>query len=351
MPALFFSYSRDDAEFVLRLADDLRAAGVDLWLDQQDIAPGERWDRAVEEALKSSGCLLVVLSPVSAASQNVLDEISYALDHGKRIVPVLYKDCDVPFRLRRLQYIDFRSSYDKSLAQLVKTIDRGPAAPTTSRAADPLAPNRSGTGYKRYAYGIGGAIAILAIIAALIFSKRGNGPPIPLEDRPAAAASPTAQSVGFQTAAKKEEAATTTAVAKSARHYTVNPCGSIRDSQTGLEWLVGPDRNMTWDEAAAWTASRTECGGGWGMPTIRQLATLNDPKSTAGTGFFDRGRNWPAHIGPAFAAIGGGSWVWSSEQSGPRSARSFNFNQGVATQYSRDNVTFATRAFAVRPAR
>ena len=46
MSRLFFSYSRADGEFVLKLASDLRAAGIDLWLDQEDIPPGERWDRS-----------------------------------------------------------------------------------------------------------------------------------------------------------------------------------------------------------------------------------------------------------------------------------------------------------------
>ena len=29
---LFFSYARADSEFVLRLAEDMRSAGVDLWI-------------------------------------------------------------------------------------------------------------------------------------------------------------------------------------------------------------------------------------------------------------------------------------------------------------------------------
>ena len=128
MSRLFFSYSRADAEFVLRMAGDLRVAGIDLWLDQEDIPPGERWDRAVEDAMKSAPTLLVVLSRVSVASQNVLDEISYGLEAGKRIIPVLHQECDIPFRLRRLQYVDFTVSYEKALAQLVKAI-RGRGQP------------------------------------------------------------------------------------------------------------------------------------------------------------------------------------------------------------------------------
>ena len=53
-PPIFVSYSRHDADFALRLGRDLRAAGVNLWIDQLDIPPGGRWDREVERALKAS---------------------------------------------------------------------------------------------------------------------------------------------------------------------------------------------------------------------------------------------------------------------------------------------------------
>ena len=42
----FFSYAREDSEFVLKLAKELRAVGVNLWLDQLDILGGQRWDPA-----------------------------------------------------------------------------------------------------------------------------------------------------------------------------------------------------------------------------------------------------------------------------------------------------------------
>ena len=50
-PAAFVSYSREDSEFVLRLARDLKAAGANVWLDQLDIQPGHAWDSMIESAL------------------------------------------------------------------------------------------------------------------------------------------------------------------------------------------------------------------------------------------------------------------------------------------------------------
>lgn len=122
----FFSYARADAEFVLKLATDLRQAGASVWLDQLDIKPGARWDAAIETALHAARHLIVVLSPSSVSSNNVMDEVSYALENGKSVIPVLISDCTIPFRLKRLQYIDFTTGYEPGLARLLAVLDSRP---------------------------------------------------------------------------------------------------------------------------------------------------------------------------------------------------------------------------------
>jgi hypothetical protein len=121
-PTIFFSYGRADAEFALKLAKDLRSAGISLWIDQLDIPVGDRWDVAVGNALKALPSLLLVLSPASVESQNVMDEVAFALESNKKIVPVLHRRCDIPFRIRRLQYIDFTATYDGGFTQLLRTL-------------------------------------------------------------------------------------------------------------------------------------------------------------------------------------------------------------------------------------
>ena len=124
----FVSYSREDLEFALRLAKDLKAKGAKVWMDKLDIRPGQRWEAEVETAL--DGCLrmLVILSPASIASKNVLAEAGFAIDEGKEVIPVLYRDCKVPFRLRPLQYADFRSGYGSGLDELFVTLSGGQEA-------------------------------------------------------------------------------------------------------------------------------------------------------------------------------------------------------------------------------
>lgn len=118
----FFSYARKDTEFVLKLATELRTVGVDLWLDQLDILGGQHWDRAVEDALESCEGMIAVLSPESLASNNVMDEVSYALEQRKLVVPIMLRPCDIPFRLRRVQYVDFSTDYDLGFRQLLRAL-------------------------------------------------------------------------------------------------------------------------------------------------------------------------------------------------------------------------------------
>jgi hypothetical protein len=137
---IFFSYSRSDSPFALTLAKDLREAGADIWIDQLDIPAGTHWDAAVEKALNSAAYVLVILSPASTASTNVMDEVSFALESGKKIIPVLLEDCLAPFRLRRLQRIDFTSDYTSGFSQLVISLNlaMGTTPKTDGIAVEPV---------------------------------------------------------------------------------------------------------------------------------------------------------------------------------------------------------------------
>ena len=118
----FFSYSRDDSEFALRLAGDLKAAGANVWLDQLDLVGGQRWAEAVQEALERCPRVLAILSPSAVTSPNVMDEVTFALDERKTVIPVLYRDCKIPLQLRSLHHIDFRSDYARGLKALLKAL-------------------------------------------------------------------------------------------------------------------------------------------------------------------------------------------------------------------------------------
>jgi hypothetical protein len=141
----FLSYARADAQVALRFADDLIAAGVSLWVDQYDIRPSQHWDRAVEAAVRASAGLVVMLSPRSAASANVADEVAVAIESGKQVIPIMIETCTVPLRMTRMQFVDATSNYDDALRRCLVAIGQGapPRAmpePSELKVAAPAAP-------------------------------------------------------------------------------------------------------------------------------------------------------------------------------------------------------------------
>ena len=88
---IFVSYSRKDSQFTDRLVADLNERGLKTWQDKRDIPTGHEWDIEVQTALQDCTHMLVVLSPASMTSKNVLDEISYFLKQGRPIFPVQIK--------------------------------------------------------------------------------------------------------------------------------------------------------------------------------------------------------------------------------------------------------------------
>ncbi len=121
---IFFSYSRTDgASFALRLADDLKKKGFDVWIDQEDIEAGLEWDTEIAKALESCDCVLFLETEKSVASDNCLDEVHYALENNKKVIPLIYVDSRTPFRLSRLQHINFTKDYDTGLALLVNELE------------------------------------------------------------------------------------------------------------------------------------------------------------------------------------------------------------------------------------
>ena len=134
-PYTFISYAREDAEFVLGVAAELRQKGVSIWLDKFDIHPGDDWNRAVDAALEGCECFLLVVSPSSIASDNVMDELAAAVEDGKRIVPLLYQSCRMPLRIRRLHYIDFTAEYTTAMGELINAL--AGLAPAAEKPAQP----------------------------------------------------------------------------------------------------------------------------------------------------------------------------------------------------------------------
>lgn len=200
----FISYSRANSDFAVRLAKDLKAAGHEIWLDQLDIPTGARWDDELEKALRTCTTFLIILSPESIKSQNVKDEIGYAIDSGKHILPIMLKQCEVPFRLRRFQYVDFTNEehdeyderFDETKALLSNTAQL-PKATEEEKSSSTVKVPVSNPGAKKLLSTpvlLGGGAGIIAILIGIFALGGRNTPasvPVPTPTHTEALSMPT----------------------------------------------------------------------------------------------------------------------------------------------------------------
>jgi len=110
----------------------------------------------------------------------------------------------------------------------------------------------------------------------------------------------------------------------------------VKDTSTGLEWIAGPDRDTTWQEAKSWVENLTVDGGGWRMATPTELETLY--QEGVGT----------HNMTPLLKTTGWG--LWSGETKGSSSTWFFNLRFGNVLWHSH-SYSYRMRAFAVRTRR
>src|SRR5687768_14576905 len=121
---VFLSHNHKDKPRVRRLAERLRDAGLRVWFDEWSVKAGEIISLKVDEGLEHSRVLLLCMSANALASNWVALERSTAIhrdpsNEGRRFIPLLLSDCDLPATLQRYKYVDFRDETDESFAQLL----------------------------------------------------------------------------------------------------------------------------------------------------------------------------------------------------------------------------------------
>lgn len=105
----FISYSRTDKNFARRLARDIGSLGANVWIDNQDIEPGEAWTDEIQRGLDKATVMVLILSPEAMASKYVTAEWLYFIENDKPIIPVLHQATVINFQLRPIQYVDFQT--------------------------------------------------------------------------------------------------------------------------------------------------------------------------------------------------------------------------------------------------
>lgn len=124
---LFISYSRKNKDWVYRFTDHLRSShGYTVWIDL-DIPVGQDWWQTILSEIENCDGFLIVLSPDSVASSYCMEELSYAHELSKPIIPLLLESCEIPAIINnsRIQYftVEQRSNMINIMNDLKPQLD------------------------------------------------------------------------------------------------------------------------------------------------------------------------------------------------------------------------------------
>jgi len=103
---VFISHSTRDQGLVIALANILSNFGINVFIAEWYLTPGERLDKKVFSEIDNSDCMVVLLTQNGIRSSWVQQEIGYALSTNKIPIPLVEKGIR-PEDLAALQGTDY----------------------------------------------------------------------------------------------------------------------------------------------------------------------------------------------------------------------------------------------------
>jgi hypothetical protein len=187
--AVFLSYAREDAEAVRRVADALRAFGLEVWFDQNELRGGDSWDQKIRRQIRECALFIPVISATTQErgegyfrrEWKLGVERTHDMSAGVAfIMPVVIddtpeKEAEVPEEFIRYQWTRLPHGVPSSqFVEQVKSLLEAPRKSATrtrastpaveAEASDSPAPKKSsGRGLR---WGVGAALVVVAAVAA-----------------------------------------------------------------------------------------------------------------------------------------------------------------------------------------
>jgi len=98
-PYMFISYSHMDAEEVFPIIGQFHNQGYNVWYDE-GIEPGIEWPEEIGKALNASSLFVVFITPNSVASENVRNEINFALKKKSPFIAIYLCETTLTYGLQ-----------------------------------------------------------------------------------------------------------------------------------------------------------------------------------------------------------------------------------------------------------
>ena len=107
---IFISYSRQDTQKIQKILAFMNEKGFSYWIDVNGFYSGESYKEVIVQSIRQSKMVLFFSSENSNQSENVIKEISCAVNNKKPVIPVKidssrYSDA-IEYDLSFIDYID-----------------------------------------------------------------------------------------------------------------------------------------------------------------------------------------------------------------------------------------------------
>lgn len=189
---VFVSYATADRKRALSVCEAMESRGATCWISSRDVAPGENYQEAIVQSIRSAGAMVLVFSRAANNSDEIKKELSLASRYRVPVIALRIEDVEpndaFAYELSTRQWIDAFEGWDKSIDALVGRIGQITGAePRLATAAAPGARRRVLPSRRPIAFGTMGLL--LAIAVGIWWWLRPH---------PAAAHSMTVRMAGFQ---------------------------------------------------------------------------------------------------------------------------------------------------------
>ena len=127
---VFISYAREDVKIAQKICQDLKAEGIEPWLDIEQTLPGQDWTDAISRAIQESSFFLLLYSSNSASKKGyVQKEAKIAIKLFSElppdeifIIPIRLDNIELPEKFENLQWVDLFTSYKHGLNEILRVL-------------------------------------------------------------------------------------------------------------------------------------------------------------------------------------------------------------------------------------
>ncbi len=126
---VFLCHSSSDKPAVRKEYKFLVERGVDAWLDEEKLIPGQNWDYEIKKALDASDMIVIFLTKASVEKEGYVQrEVKIALNEAMEkpdgtifIIPAKLEECELPRSLSKYHAVDlFREGGREKLMQAIQ---------------------------------------------------------------------------------------------------------------------------------------------------------------------------------------------------------------------------------------